>query len=36
LLPLDADLIQQDVAAVAQQLLVVHAGEPRFEETADY
>jgi hypothetical protein len=24
------------VAAIAQQLLVVHAGEPRFKESTDY
>jgi hypothetical protein len=26
-LTLDADLVEQDVAAIAQQLLVVHAGK---------
>ena len=28
LLPLDADLVEQDVAAVAQQLVVVHVAHP--------
>jgi hypothetical protein len=41
LLPFDADFIEQDVAAIAQQLLVVHAGgfrgsEPTVSGEADY
>jgi hypothetical protein len=36
LLSLDADLVQQDVAAVAQQLSVVHAVVVAFEQDTDY
>jgi hypothetical protein len=42
LLALDTDLVQQDMATIAQQLLVVHAvgtfmqKQGRFQESADY